>query len=63
MPAGARSIVLPDCGHTPTWDNPELVAKVILEGSSEGGAGGASGADDGAEAGARTVTGGSPEGR
>ena len=39
MPAGARSIVLPDCGHTPTWDNPELVAKVLLEGSSSDAAG------------------------
>ena len=34
MPAGARSLILSDCGHTPTWDNPELVAKVLLEGSS-----------------------------
>jgi pimeloyl-ACP methyl ester carboxylesterase len=41
MPAGARSIVLPDCGHTPTWDDPELVARVLLEGSS--GAGGEAG--------------------
>jgi pimeloyl-ACP methyl ester carboxylesterase len=39
MPAGARSLVLPDCGHTPTWDNPELVAKVLLEGSSKAGGG------------------------
>ena len=50
MPAGARSLVLPDCGHTPTWDNPELVAKVLLEGSS--GTGGAP------ESAARTATGG-----
>ena len=51
MPAGAHSIVLPDCGHTPTWDNPELVAKVLLEGSS-GGPGAAETAEE-------TATGGS----
>jgi pimeloyl-ACP methyl ester carboxylesterase len=33
-PAGARFLVLPDVGHTPTWDDPELVARVLLEGSS-----------------------------
>jgi pimeloyl-ACP methyl ester carboxylesterase len=26
---GARSVVLPDCGHVPMWDDPELVATVI----------------------------------
>lgn len=54
MPAGARSIVLPDVGHTPTWDNPELVAKVLLEGSSSGG--------DRAPTAGRGATGGYPEG-
>jgi len=54
MPAGARSLVLPDCGHTPTWDDPELVAKVLLDGSS--GAGGR------AESAAGTATGGSARG-
>jgi pimeloyl-ACP methyl ester carboxylesterase len=33
-PAGSRFVVLPDVGHTPTWDNPELVARTLLEGSS-----------------------------
>jgi pimeloyl-ACP methyl ester carboxylesterase len=26
---GARSVVLPDCGHVPMWDDPELVTTVI----------------------------------
>lgn len=26
---GARSIVLPGCGHIPMWDDPELVVRVI----------------------------------
>jgi pimeloyl-ACP methyl ester carboxylesterase len=33
-PAGARFLVLPGVGHTPTWDDPELVAKTLLEGSA-----------------------------
>jgi pimeloyl-ACP methyl ester carboxylesterase len=33
-PAGARFLVLPGVGHTPTWDDPELVAATLLEGSS-----------------------------
>lgn len=33
-PAGARFVRLPDVGHTPTWDNPELVAAILLEGSA-----------------------------
>jgi pimeloyl-ACP methyl ester carboxylesterase len=33
-PAGARFVVLPGVGHTPTWDDPELVAATLLEGSS-----------------------------
>lgn len=33
-PAGARYLVLPDLGHTPTWDDPDLVARTLLEGSS-----------------------------
>jgi pimeloyl-ACP methyl ester carboxylesterase len=32
-PAGARFLVLPGVGHTPTWDDPELVANTLLEGS------------------------------
>lgn len=30
----ARSMVLADCGHVPMWDAPDLVADVLLEGSS-----------------------------
>ena len=33
-PAGARFLVLPGVGHTPTWDDPELVAQTLLEGSA-----------------------------
>jgi len=33
-PAGARFLVLPGVGHTPMWDDPELVARTILEGSA-----------------------------
>jgi pimeloyl-ACP methyl ester carboxylesterase len=32
-PAGARFVVMPGVGHVPTWDDPELVARTILEGS------------------------------
>ncbi|MGB7686103.1 MAG: alpha/beta hydrolase, partial [Solirubrobacterales bacterium] len=35
-PAGARFLVLPNVGHTPTWDDPELVARTVLEGSESG---------------------------
>ena len=33
IPAKVRQVTLPDCGHVPTWDDPELVARVILSGS------------------------------
>ncbi len=33
-PAGSRYVVLPGVGHTPTWDDPELIAATLLEGSS-----------------------------
>jgi pimeloyl-ACP methyl ester carboxylesterase len=33
-PDGARYLVLPGVGHTPTWDDPELVARTLLEGSA-----------------------------
>lgn len=33
-PSGARFLVLPDVGHTPTWDDPELVARTLLDGSA-----------------------------
>ncbi len=35
-PPGARYLVLPGVGHTPTWDDPGLVAGLLLEGSSVG---------------------------
>jgi pimeloyl-ACP methyl ester carboxylesterase len=33
-PASARFLVLPGVGHTPTWDDPGLVARTLLAGSS-----------------------------
>lgn len=33
LPNHTRWITLPGCGHVPTWDDPELVAKTILEGT------------------------------
>ncbi len=33
-PAGARFLRLAGVGHTPTWDDPELVARTLLDGSS-----------------------------
>jgi pimeloyl-ACP methyl ester carboxylesterase len=30
----ARQRVLPGCGHIPTWDDPELITRVILDGSA-----------------------------
>ena len=33
-PAGARFVVLPGVGHTPMWDDPELVARTLLDGSA-----------------------------
>jgi pimeloyl-ACP methyl ester carboxylesterase len=34
LPDGVRSVVLRGCGHLPTWDDPEAVARVLLEGSA-----------------------------
>ena len=34
IPAGARLLTLPGVGHTPTWDDPALIAEVLLAGSS-----------------------------
>ena len=31
---GARLVTLTGCGHVPTYDDPEQVARVLLEGSS-----------------------------
>lgn len=33
-PAGARFLTLPAVGHTPTWDDPGLVATTLLRGSA-----------------------------
>ncbi len=33
-PAGARFLTLSGVGHTPTWDDPELVAATLLQGSA-----------------------------
>jgi pimeloyl-ACP methyl ester carboxylesterase len=32
---GYATVNLPDCGHIPMWDHPELIAQVLLDGSSE----------------------------
>jgi pimeloyl-ACP methyl ester carboxylesterase len=31
LPPHARLVELPGCGHLPTWDDPELVARTILD--------------------------------
>lgn len=36
FPPGTRYLVLPGVGHTPTWDDPGLIARVLLEGSAVG---------------------------
>jgi pimeloyl-ACP methyl ester carboxylesterase len=33
LPAHTRWIELPRCGHVPTWDDPALIARTILEGA------------------------------
>ena len=33
LPTHTNFITLPDCGHSPMWDDPELVARTILEGA------------------------------
>ena len=33
LPRRVKQVGLPGCGHVPTWDDPELVARVILEGT------------------------------
>jgi pimeloyl-ACP methyl ester carboxylesterase len=35
LPPSVRNVVLRDCGHLPTWDDPEQVAAVLLSGSEE----------------------------
>ena len=34
LPDGVRQVQLPGCGHVPTWDDPELVSRVVLEGTA-----------------------------
>ena len=36
LPPGVRSVDLHGCGHLPTWDDPEQVARVLLQGSNPG---------------------------
>jgi pimeloyl-ACP methyl ester carboxylesterase len=33
LPKRVEQVVLPGCGHVPTWDDPELVSRVILAGA------------------------------
>jgi len=33
LPKRVEQVELPGCGHVPTWDDPELVARVILAGA------------------------------
>ena len=33
-PAGSRYLALPGVGHTPMWDDPELIAETLLQGSA-----------------------------
>ncbi|HEX5924612.1 MAG TPA: hypothetical protein VFY45_12330 [Baekduia sp.] len=34
LPAHVRNVTLTDCGHIPTWDDPDAAARVLLEGSA-----------------------------
>jgi pimeloyl-ACP methyl ester carboxylesterase len=34
VPLGVRSVRLRGCGHVPAWDEPEQIARVLLDGSS-----------------------------
>jgi pimeloyl-ACP methyl ester carboxylesterase len=34
LPPHVRDVTLTDCGHIPTWDDPDAVATVLLEGSA-----------------------------
>ena len=33
LPKRVQQVVLPGCGHVPTWDDPELVSRVVLAGA------------------------------
>jgi pimeloyl-ACP methyl ester carboxylesterase len=34
LPEEVVQVALGGCGHVPTWDDPELVARVILDGTA-----------------------------
>jgi pimeloyl-ACP methyl ester carboxylesterase len=34
LPPHVRNVTLTDCGHIPTWDDPDAVATVLLDGSA-----------------------------
>ena len=34
LPKQVQQVELPGCGHVPTWDDPDLVARVVLAGAS-----------------------------
>jgi pimeloyl-ACP methyl ester carboxylesterase len=36
LPDGVRSVVLRGCGHLPCWDDPEAVARLLVEGANPG---------------------------
>ena len=36
LPAHTHFVTLPDCGHIPMWDDPQLVADTILDGTPAG---------------------------
>jgi pimeloyl-ACP methyl ester carboxylesterase len=33
LPRRVEQVELPGCGHVPTWDDPELVTRVVLAGA------------------------------
>jgi len=33
VPKRVEQVLLPGCGHVPTWDDPDLVARVVLAGA------------------------------
>jgi len=35
LPVHTRFVTLPDCGHVPMWDAPELVARTIVQGAGQ----------------------------
>ena len=43
---GARTLILPGCGHIPMWDRPDLVADLVLDTAQAGSAAAVSGAGD-----------------